>query len=133
MLLIRDATPDDGELLARLDMEVFPLNCFNEKTLGTAVGKGGGYIAFINDEPVGYTVFCTSQGLVDIIRLGVLEPVRCQGLGKALLILAKRHARVAMLTVLKGNEPAIHIYKDHGFEIVGELPQADSWVMKTSA
>lgn len=133
MLNIRDATPEDGEVLAVLDMCVFPESCFNERTLSEEVHRGGGYIAYLNSDPVGYVVFRTDGTLVDILRLGVTNKSRHNGLGGALLRLAMRKGTLSMLCVKKDNVPALHLYRKHGFEIVGCMPHHNSWVMKTSS
>lgn len=133
MITIRDATPEDGELLADLEMRIFPDNCFNERTLSKEVERGGAYIGLVDEVPVGYCLFRTSPGLVDILRLGVLAHARHRGLGEALLALTMRKARSAMLTVLKTNDVAIRLYRKHGFVIAGSMPQHNSWVMRTSS
>ena len=132
-LEIRDATPDDNEAMSRLDMAIFPDNCFNETTLRAELEVGGGYIAIIEREAVGYSLFRIERGLVDILRLGVLETVRCKGLGGALLALSMRQGRKAMLTVKKTNRIAINLYLKHGFSITGHIPQGNYWVMMTSS
>jgi ribosomal protein S18 acetylase RimI-like enzyme len=132
-LEIRDAVPEDNEMLAQLDMEIFPNNCFNETTLREELRLGGGYLALIKGEPVGYSLFRVERGLVDILRLGVTETSRCRGLGGALLALSMKKGRRAMLTVKMTNMSAINLYRKHGFVIAGTMPQSGYWVMTTSS
>lgn len=80
--------------------------------------KGRGYVLF-RDAP-----------LRDILRLGVEEKARGQGLGEVLLLTALLGAKDAMLTVKKSNVPALRLYLKHGFQIVGELPLHSNWMMR---
>jgi len=131
-LEIRDAVPEDNEVMAKLDMEIFPNNCFNETTLREELRMGGGYLAIIKGKPAGYSLFRVERGLVDILRLGVVETSRCRGLGGALLALSVKQGRRAMLTVKMTNVAAINLYRKHGFVVSGSMPQSGYWVMTTS-
>lgn len=131
-LEIRDAVPEDNEVIAQLDMEIFPDNCFNETTLREELRLGGGYLAIIEGKPAGYSLFRVERGLVDILRLGVVKTSRCRGLGGALLALSVKQGRRAMLTVKMTNSAAIKLYRKHGFVVSGSMPQSGYWVMTTS-
>jgi putative acetyltransferase len=131
-MFIFRAASEDYDLLAKLDMEIFPENCFNEVTLGNEVARGGGFIAKTSeDEVAGYSIYRDGDGLVDILRLGVREAFRGNGVGARLLrVSISVGTRGAMLTVAKDNTPAINLYKKYGFEITGDLAQHNSWVMQ---
>ncbi len=68
------------------------------------------------------------KGLV--IGMYVVPSARGQGVGRALLAAALAHAntkadvRVLNLTVTLGNEPAIRLYRDAGFQTFGVEPMA---------
>ena len=65
-----------------------------------------------------------------LIGMYVREHVRGQGVGRSLLQAALRHAsqrphlQTVTLTVTEGNEPAIRMYRDAGFEAWGTQPLA---------
>jgi GNAT superfamily N-acetyltransferase len=65
-----------------------------------------------------------------LIGMYVREHVRGQGVGRSLLQSALRHAsqrravQIVTLTVTEGNEPAIRMYRDAGFQAWGIEPQA---------
>jgi ribosomal protein S18 acetylase RimI-like enzyme len=64
------------------------------------------------------------------MRLGVREKFRRQGVASMLLRRAISNAPEAMLTVRKGNDPAIRLYRKHDFVIAGTMPQDYAWVMR---
>lgn len=65
-----------------------------------------------------------------LIGMYVVPSLRGRGVGKALLQRALERAearggtRVMTLTVTEGNEPAVRLYKDAGFEVFGTEPMA---------
>lgn len=129
----KQVTADDIETIVALDFELFPENNFNERTLGNQIMAGGGQLLLVDGYPAGYAVISNPlAALVDILRLGVRESYRCCGIGTVLLDNVLRLGKDTMLTVSKNNTPAINLYRKHQFEIVGVMPQHDSWVMVRS-
>jgi ribosomal-protein-alanine N-acetyltransferase len=133
---LRQATLNDIESIVALDYELFPQNNFNERTLSHQLDKGAGWLSFEGEQLTGYMLVNGAQGpLMDILRLGVRESYRRRGFGKDLLQTAIKVSRNGygvglMLTVLKTNVPAIRLYRQHGFEITGTMPQHQCWVMQ---
>lgn len=112
------------------EYELFPENNFNERTLAHEIQQGMSWVVTAGDALAGYAL-CRSDGLlIDIMRLGVREKFRRQGVASTLLKKAISSAPEAMLTVRKGNDPAIRLYKKHGFVIAGTMPQDYAWVMR---
>lgn len=129
----KTAELDDVDALVSLDAELFSENCFNEKTISTQLVNGTAYIVEADSKPVGYVIVAdTKSDLIDIIRLGVLKEFRHQNLGTSLMSMVLDLQKDTMLTVRKDNTPALNLYLRHGFEIVGVLPQHESWVMRRS-
>lgn len=128
---LRLATTDDVQALVNLEYVLFPENNFNEKTLQNEILQGTTWVATVGSTLLGYCL-CRmwDKTLIDILRLGVVEEVRGCGIGTRLLQAALAHAPEAMLTVRKGNDPAIRLYRRHGFQITGTLPQCYAWVMR---
>jgi ribosomal protein S18 acetylase RimI-like enzyme len=89
-----------------------------------------GWLAYINDDLVGYTVVQEGYKLADMIRLGVLPPHQRKGVGRRLLTLALAHFGTVMLCCRVTNEPARLLYGSTGFRIIGKLQSPiQSWVM----
>ena len=127
---LRSATPADADRLAELEYELFPDNNFNEVTLCHEILQGVTWVAEVEDFMAGYAICRTGGKLLDILRLGVLPPFRRLGIASALLERAAHVTDHLMLTVRKGNDPAIALYQKHGFHITGSMPQHYSWVMQ---
>ena len=128
---LRSATAADADRLAELEYELFPDNNFNEVTLCHEILQGYTWVALVEGVTVGYTLCRMGNGrLLDILRLGVLSPFRRLGIASALLERAAHVTDHLMLTVRKGNDPAIALYQKHGFHITGSMPQHYSWVMQ---
>jgi ribosomal protein S18 acetylase RimI-like enzyme len=132
-LVIREATKDDLLMLADLEAQIFPENCFNEKTIGDTLARGGGFVADNLSLPMGYAIYNTTGSMTDILRIGVLPSVRRLGFGEALLKKCMSISEITMLTVRQNNQPAISLYAKHGFNIAGWVPSHGSWVMRTSS
>lgn len=127
----KKAEPSDIQEIVDIDYELFPLNNFNERTLGQHVVHDICYLIHVDGDLAAYAVVGnTDSPMLDILRLGVKEPYRKAGLASVLLDNVVRLDKDVMLTVLKNNTPAINLYKKHGFEIIGVMPQHESWVMR---
>lgn len=114
-----------------IDYELFPENNFNERTLHNQIINGTGWVVRAEGKLAAY-MLCSGLGtpLLDILRLGVREPYRQTGIASKLLETVKEFSGGVMLTVKKNNAPAIRLYRKHGFEITGTMPQHDCWVMR---
>ena len=89
--------------------------------------------AYFNDCPVGAVCVRKEQQPdkthhLYIMTLGVLAPYRNLGIGKALLeyvwslVRQTPQTTSVYLHVQAGNDEALRFYKNHGFEIVGTVP-----------
>lgn len=126
---MRDVTKDDAAAIAALDMELFPENCFNERTLEREIRAGGGQVVYDNGELVAYVLVRWDWEVMDIIRIGVRPSHQRQGLGTRMLFNVLSTSQLdAILCVEKGNDRALHLYREHGFSIIGQLNK--SWVMR---
>lgn len=131
---LRAAEDRDIPEICAIDYELFPDNNFNETTLRKEITEGLSYLLHVDGELAGYTLLRFELGgITDILRLGVRERFRRHGLGTVLLDNALRLGKTTMLTVRKGNDPAIRLYLKHGFKITGSMPQAYSWLMTRSS
>lgn len=129
---MRLLVPDDAEDVAELDMELFPDNCFNERTMRREIEAGEGWcLRLFHGELIGYAMTRSSGGMRDLLRIGVKERFRNSKHGKHLLLevlrLSGNLGESLMLCVRKNNDLAIRWYMRHGLEIVGTLDH--SWVM----
>lgn len=128
---MRGATRADAEAIAALDMELFPDNCFNERTIGLEIAAGSGLVIYDHEELAAYTLVRWDWDLVDIIRIGVRPKYQGRGLGTRLLLATMHSTNLdVMLCVDKANRRAQALYFGHGFNIIGQLTK--SWVMRRS-
>jgi len=127
--MIRAACLLDVPELLVLEEKLFP-NAMSEKMLQHELSRGWGWVVPAVGPITGYVLVRKDEDLLDITRLGVDENSRGQGLGKRLLLHVLADGRDVVLTVKKDNLTAIHLYRSHGFEIVGHLIAAGAWVMR---
>jgi ribosomal protein S18 acetylase RimI-like enzyme len=115
--------------MATLELTIFPENCMNERTIERELAHGFGFVAQDQGIIIGYLMARTDEDIVDITRLGVQEDYRQQGIGRALLcrVLTRQHS--VMLHVRKENRKALRLYRNEGFDIIGEGDQGATWVM----
>lgn len=125
---LRPAAQVDAIKIADLEMLLFPENSWNERTIYNQLESGLSWVAERSDEIVGYALVQWSDGIADLLRLGVREGDRRRGLARQLMELALG-TRPAMLLVRPGN-PAIHLYRQQGFRVVGVVD--GSWLMRRS-
>lgn len=119
----------DAEKIADLELDLFPDNCFNSKTLENEIREGVGAVIYEDGQLVGYYFGREKDGLTDILRIGVRREYQGLGYGTELLRLALEKGSRYMLTVQKDNSRAIRLYRKHGFEITAQTDH--SWVMIT--
>lgn len=128
--MIRQASFEDVDLIAGLEMLLFPDNCINEHSVSIELEAGFGYVV---GEGQGYTLVRPDGNIWDIIRLGVHPNHQRMGHAQELLQrvieLADHQGKSLILTVQKTNLAALHIYKKHGFEPIASMPQYEAIVM----
>jgi len=121
---LRPAAQEDADRIEQLECELFPDNCWNSRTIVDQLDAG--WVAERDGLIVGYALVAKSDALADLLRLGVTEPYRRQGLAGQLIELSLAN-HPAILTVQKGN-PAIRLYCRHGFKVAGVIESA--WLMR---
>ena len=130
---VRHLVPDDAEDIAALEVDLFPDNCFNERTIRGEIEAGEGWcLRLFHGELIGYAMTRRNERLVDLTRIGVREHYRSRKHGSMLLeeVLAVAYHRGddLILCVRKDNDLAIRWYLRRDFKVVGEL--GHSWVMR---
>lgn len=128
---MRRALPEDVEELALLEAELFPENCFNAYTISQELKFSRCWVIEAGGKLAGYLLARVDGDLVDILRVGIREESRRQGLAYRLMVKALSLAPRATLMVAKRNAPAMSLYKDLGFKISGALHE--SWLMVKEA
>ncbi|MBC3931580.1 GNAT family N-acetyltransferase [Undibacterium curvum] len=139
-LVIREASPDDAQLIAHLTR-----SCWADKVAPTSSGhreateqvqhellQGGGFILYINDEPAGSVRWLPvdmDAGIWEMRRMGVLPAFRGQTLSQHLLeavILAAQTAGVEELRLgVRTDQPRLlDLYAAYEFELAPELDYA---------
>jgi len=118
----------DLSWVAELEIALFPDNCMNEKTLEVELANGFGLVT----GGIGYALCRVEEGLVDVLRLGVHQDHRNQGLATAMLRHILARPGKVILCVRKTNEVALRLYMRQGLRIVGGVfGVTDSWVLST--
>lgn len=117
----------DLDDLVEMESDLFPDNNMNELTISTEVTHGKCLVVLFDNRAVGYSLVRHADGMLDVLRLGLLPAHRGRGTGRRLLVASIGKGAEAMLTVMKNNTPAICLYKSEGFRIVSEINA--SWVM----
>lgn len=112
------------DILEELEKAIFPHNCFGPCLIEAEMAEGEYFILLLDNLPAAYVLVRRTEGIADILRFGVLEEYRRQGWGRYLLqlvlgMLDTQNTESVMLTVRKGNNPAIALYKSFGFKVVG--------------
>ena len=118
----------DAPRLVDLEALLFT-NAMAPSMLGRELSYGPCFV--IGEPVVAYALVREQPEVVDLLRLGVLPSAQGQGYGRKLLEHVIALGKDTMLTVLKENARALHLYKSAGFSIVGELrvDGALAWVM----
>jgi ribosomal protein S18 acetylase RimI-like enzyme len=123
---LRPIAQADVDKIADLEILLFPENCWNEKTLVDMLEGGGGWLSENEGQITGYTLTKRQEDLIDLLRLGVVPTHRRLGIGTKLIEMSLGRSP-AVLTVMPNN-PAIQLYRTHGFRVVGMVEGA--WVMR---
>ncbi|HJX04500.1 MAG TPA: N-acetyltransferase [Thermoplasmata archaeon] len=143
-MIIRRATEKDLPALLVIEDRCFGNERFNRDVLHAYVSRQDSFtvIALEGQRPQG-SAMCTmpQRSMVGrIASIAVLEDKRRSGIGSLLLaecerVLKTEGRKYAMLEVEVSNEPAIALYKGHGYKITGLIEQyysrdRDAYVME---
>lgn len=132
---MRPVTVADADELAQLDMELFPDNCFNERTLAIEIERGYGWVIEGEGELAAYVLAVPDPVVMDVLRLGVRPAYRRRGYATQLLCAVLDLCATAglgtILNVAYENETALRLYQKLGFKIAGQM-QHDAWLMVTA-
>lgn len=113
----------DLEVLAvyRLDCQVFEQDRWSFESVSKVRELGFG---LMTDDRQGYCLVHRREVYDELVRIGVLESARRQGLGELLLraVIERSPARFQTLMVRADNEPAKALYRRFGFLPMGMLP-----------
>jgi ribosomal protein S18 acetylase RimI-like enzyme len=128
---MQSVTSADVQAIAALDMELFPNNSFNERTLAREVDAGGGIVIYEKGELVSYLLARWDWEIMDITRFGVRPSHQGRGLGNRMLLDVLGSTKLdTILCVEKTNSRAVRMYLGHHFRIIGQLKK--SWLMHRS-
>lgn len=91
--------------------------------------KDGFFVAEILGKVVGYTIgYIDERGIGEVDSIAVDSPYRRLGIGKRLLEIIQEYfksksAKECILIVRDGNEPALALYKNEGFQFDNTAPE----------
>ena len=140
-MTIREMSASDIDGVAALEAEIFSMpwsargfadTLHREDVLFLVACEGANLLGYVG-------VYCTAdEG--EITNVAVAQSARRRGVGRALIgelirALADRKIFRIVLEVRVSNEPALHLYEQEGFAVVGtrknfyEKPTEDAYVM----
>ena len=126
---MKSVTQADAVAIAELDMELFPDNSLNERTLAREIAAGGGVVTYDKEQLVGYLLARWDWEIMDITRFGVRPSHQGKGLGTRMLFdVVNSTGLDIILCVRKTNSQAIRLYQQHNFRVIGQLQE--SWLMR---
>lgn len=124
--MIRPGRPVDAAALARLQSHLpRPSPRLLEAALDSPADGPSPVVALVStagDVPVGYLLAAPGDGTTYVAELVVAPAHRREGRARALLTRAARDADRLTVTVDPGNQAALSLYRDCGFERVRRLP-----------
>lgn len=140
-MMIREMSASDIDAVAALEAEIFSMPWSARGFADTLHREDVLFLVACDGEKLlGYVgVYCTAdEG--EITNVAVAQPARRRGVGRALIgelirALADREIFRIVLEVRASNEPAICLYEQEGFAVVGtrknfyEKPTEDAYVM----
>ena len=122
----RRARPGDLARIAQIERATFP-DPWSERSFADTIARRG-ILALVVDgpesRPVAYGICSLSGDEGEILNLAVEPDSRGKGLGRILLRAMVRHlgcsgARSVYLEVRESNNPAISLYEQEGFRVLG--------------
>lgn len=140
-MIIRTMQKDDVAAVAALEAQIFPMPWSAAGFADTLPREDVIFlVAYEQDELLGYVgIYCTlDEG--EITNVAVAPAARRRGIARALLTelkqqLACRNVARIVLEVRVSNEPAIRLYEQMGFSVLGvrknfyEKPTEDAYIM----
>ncbi len=126
---MRAVTSTDADRLAVLEHELFE-ESLTVSALQAEIAAGFGWLIENNLGLQSYILVRDDSHILDITRFGTRTEYQGQGLGTQLLSHVLRTIRPVMLTVDTENIVALRMYLKHGFQIVGQLPHEQNWVLR---
>lgn len=140
-MIIRTMQKGDVAAVAALEAQIFPMPWSAAGFADTLPREDVIFlVAYEQDELLGYVgIYCTlDEG--EITNVAVAPAARRRGIARALLTelkqqLACRNVARIVLEVRVSNEPAIRLYKQMGFSVLGvrknfyEKPTEDAYIM----
>jgi len=128
---IRDATPDDLDVIMSIEHEVFPADAWPAETMRSELGGAHGrYLVALDDGGgvVGYAGLRVVGGQGDIQTIAVEPGSRRLGIARAMLLellgeASRRRASEVFLEVRADNPGAIALYESLGFEELAVRPR----------
>ncbi len=124
--VIRDATLDDVDFVAEMELLLFPGYQANEHGVKQVIEAG---MVQVSDR-AGYIVTAWGPELIDVLRVGVHPDYQGKGLGRGLMQAILDVAWLpVVLTVKEENKKARKLYESLGFKYVALCPQDEALVM----
>ncbi|MGI4849954.1 MAG: GNAT family N-acetyltransferase [Janthinobacterium lividum] len=141
-LLVREATDNDADLLARLTR-----SCWFDRIAPTSSGhaesaakvalqlqRGGGYVLLVDEQPAGSVRWLpleTETGVWEILRMGVLPAHRGARLSQHLLEAVLHRAQVCEINELRlavrtDQTRLLGLYAAFGFDLAPELEYSNA-------
>ena len=140
-MIIRTMQKGDVAAVAALEAQIFPMPWSAAGFADTLPREDIIFlVAYEQDELLGYVgIYCTLDE-VEITNVAVAPAARRRGIARALLTelkqqLACRNVARIVLEVRVSNEPAIRLYEQMGFSVLGvrknfyEKPTEDAYIM----
>lgn len=141
-MMIRNMIPEDVPVVATIEEACFSQPWSKKSFLDSLDREDTLFLVCVDDAdiPQGYVGMYLSFDEAEITNVAVNPQSRKRGYGDALIAAAKEMARdqqiqQILLEVRDSNEPAISLYKKHGFEEIGirkrfyEFPEEDARIM----
>jgi len=123
MITVRNAIPEDiPRILEMFNESITPV--WSQSAIQAELEKSDSFfLVAVCDEVVGFAVIRQVGDDGELLQIATCPTVRRTGVGDALLcavigFAAKEKYKNLHLEVRKSNEPAINLYKKHGFERV---------------
>lgn len=125
MLTLRPLQDGDIETIAKLEQELFSSGAWSAAALEQEVHAPARYylVATLEDTLVGYAGYWYDGEDAELMTIGVSKQFQGQAIGSQLLqqLLANAKQQGAwrmLLEVRVDNDPALKLYKNHGFTIM---------------